>query len=105
MLEYENEPIIHDQYIENYCLGYTIGVIESEKEFNKKLKDLKKIVVSEEQINKIQMLEERINNDEYKKDRLSFYNRYASLSIESIAKKIWKESEYWQGSNLVFSQT
>ena len=42
---------------------------------------------------------ECICSNEYRKDRLVFYDRYASLSNENMAKKIWKESEYWQGSN------
>ena len=42
---------------------------------------------------------ECICSNEYRKDRLVFYDRYASLSNENLAKKIWKESEYWQGSN------
>lgn len=103
MLEYDGyRSIFHDQYMEAYFMGYTIGLIGVERHSQRTLLRLKRNVnvgLSEEAAKKIQDLEECIYSDEYKKDRFDFYDRYASLSNENMAKKIWKESEYWQGSN------
>ena len=102
MLEYGDRPMLQDQYMEGYFLGYTIGRIEGERQLYRDLLRLKRNAnanPSEKAAKEIHALEKYLCSNEYKKDRLVFYDRYASLSDESMAKKIWKESEYWQGGN------
>ena len=102
MLEYGDRPMLQDKYMENYFLGFTIGLIGGERQLYRDLLRLKRNAnanPSEKAAKEIHALEKYLCSNEYKKDRLVFYDRYASLSNESWAKKIWKESEYWQGGN------
>lgn len=102
MLEYGYRLMLQDQYMEDYFMGYTTGLIEVERQSLRALLRMKRNAntnPSEKAAKEIQALEKYICSNEYRKDRLVFYDRYASLSNENMAKKIWKESEYWQGSS------
>ena len=84
---------------ESYDLGYLIGILSWVIPLVRSGRKREKPGAEE--------LYDYINGEGLKKERYediqSFIRKYPSLDCERLARRIWKESEYWHGTMITHS--